>query len=224
MKRRIKIDSSILSFIIILTGLLYQFQWFYAYGLQVDDVFDFLGMILLLAGVYLRMIARGHKKMHSGKGHELVIDGPYMVTRNPMYLGSFLLGAGFVLIVWPWWTLVLFGLLFYWRFEKQIRLEQKHLLKIFGKEYEDYCKQVPQIFPGICILFKKKFSKVFPWECALNTKEKRGLLAWPLLALVLEVLQENIVYGVIDIRNAMMVFLKAMILFAIGLGLLYRYA
>jgi len=30
-----------------------------------------------------------------------------------MYLGSFLMGAGFILIVWPWWTLPIFAALFF---------------------------------------------------------------------------------------------------------------
>src|SRR3990167_9267300 len=120
MKTRIKIDSAILSFFIILTGFLYQFPSLYAGSPLTDDLLDFLGVIVVLKGTFIRMAARGYKKAYSKSGAGLVTTGPYTLVRNPMYLGSFLMGAGFILMVWPWWSLPVFAGLFYLRFSRQI--------------------------------------------------------------------------------------------------------
>ncbi|MFH1360988.1 MAG: isoprenylcysteine carboxylmethyltransferase family protein [Candidatus Omnitrophota bacterium] len=223
MKKRIKIDSSILSFIIILTGLLYQFPHLYTYSLRTDDAFDLLGLIIVFWGTFLRMAARGYKKVYSQKGHGLVISGPYALTRNPMYLGSFLMGAGFILIVWPWWTLILFAVLFYIRFNKQIKKEEKHLEALFGPDYHRYAQKVPRVFPSWRHVRKIHFQKTFPFESSWNTKEKWGLAGWFALAVILEVLQEKIIYGLLDISHALIIFLFSALIFAASLWVLYKH-
>ncbi len=167
------------------------------------------------------MAARGHKKAHSKKGEGLVKTGLYAYTRNPMYLGSFLIGGGFVLMVWPWWTLPVFARVFYMRFKRQVIKEEKYLRKTFGKDYETYAGKVPRIFPSLKSSWKINMKKVFPRGEAWNTKEKRGLIAWPVLALVLETIQEKIVFNVIDIPQTLIVFIVAMLVFVIGWW--YRY-
>ena len=145
MKKRIKIDSALLSFIIIITGFLFAFRGLYPLNPFLDDALDFLGFIVLLSGILLRMAARGHKKAHSKKSQALVTSGPYMLVRNPMYLGSFLMGAGFILIVWPWWSLPLFAVLFYIRFKKQVVKEEEFLEELTGRRYKAYCNTSTQL-------------------------------------------------------------------------------
>ena len=59
MKKRIQIDSSLLVLIILFTGFLYMNRHIYFIGPGADNVLDFLGMIVILKGVLLRMGARG---------------------------------------------------------------------------------------------------------------------------------------------------------------------
>ncbi|MCA9408750.1 MAG: isoprenylcysteine carboxylmethyltransferase family protein [Candidatus Omnitrophica bacterium] len=195
MKKRIKIDTTILAFIITLTAVLYYFPGLYIRSETVDTIFDFFGFLLILKGVLLRMSARGHKKAFSSKSASLVTTGPYQLVRNPMYLGTCLIGAGYVLMIWPWWVLPIFIWLFYVRFNKQVVIEEEYLLKSFGSEYERYCRKVPRIFPDMTQVSKIKLRKYFSKEEALSTKEKRGLVWWPVLAVALESLQEMYVYG-----------------------------
>jgi len=225
MKKRIKIDSAILSFIIILTGVLYQFRdRIYPSDVGIDNIFDFWGLFIVLSGTFLRMIARGYKKANSKSGHELVAKGPYTITRNPMYLGSFLMGAGFILIVWPWWSLPVFGILFYLRFRPQILREEGFLKETFGKSYVEYTRKVARLFPNIKSLKNARFQHTFPREFLWTTKERWGLLGWPLLAVLLESFQEKIVFGATDLSQTLYIFIMAAVVFTVTLAGIYKYA
>lgn len=224
MKQRIKIDGTIMSVVIILTGILCFFPSLYTKNIFLDDICDFIGLIAILKGTYLRMAARGYKKEFSQKGQDLVMSGPYSLTRNPMYLGTYFIGAGFVLIVWPWWFLVIFSVLFFVRFNKQMVKEEGHLKKIFGEKYEKYCRGVPRFFPSWTKVAGIKMSEIFPWAMCWSTKERLGLIGWPFLALLLEIFQEWVVYNVVDVPRAVYVFSMAIVLFAVALMLRYKFS
>ena len=55
-------------------------------------------LALVLPGLWLRAYAAGYVK----KNRELTQTGPYAYTRNPLYLGSMLLAAGFALALLSW--------------------------------------------------------------------------------------------------------------------------
>ncbi|MCK5214038.1 MAG: isoprenylcysteine carboxylmethyltransferase family protein [Candidatus Omnitrophica bacterium] len=222
MKKRIKIDSALLSSTIILSGFFYQFPNLYSSNRCLDNILDLLGLAMLLKGVFFRMAARGFKKANSRQGQGLVMRGLYSYTRNPMYLGTFLIGAGFACIVWPWWMLPIFAGLFYMRFNVQVVKEEKHLRKFFGKEYEDYCDKVPRVFPRVAQAIKMNVKKVMPWKEVWSTKEKRALIFLSLLAFVLETVQEKIVFDVVNVKQTAGIFLLAYLLFAAGLFYHYR--
>ena len=224
MKTRIKIDTTLLILIIISTGFLYRFPRLYTSTVLTDDIFDFLGLLFILKGVYLRMAARGYKKTHSKEGLGLVVGGPYLLVRNPMYLGSFLIGGGFVLIVCPWWTFLIFGFLFYFRFSRQIIKEETHLSKLFGQQYEDYTKRVSRLFPRINDFMRAKGREVLPFREAWLTKEKWGLLAWPFLGVLLDGFQEMIVFKTTDCGRIISIYIMAISIFAATMWLEYKRA
>ncbi len=224
MKNRIKIDSVILSFVIILTGFLYQFPQIYSSNRMLDNVWDFTGMIFVLKGTLIRMIARGVKKVNSKRGKALVTSGIYQITRNPMYLGSFYLGIGFVLIVWPWWSAFVFALLFYLRFRRQVRIEEEYLKKEFGLEYEVYCAKVPRVFPRFQELGKIKLREIVNFEQAFSTKEKYGLIGWPILAVFLETLQEKIIFHITHVERTVLIFTAAALFYVIILSVRFEKA
>jgi protein-S-isoprenylcysteine O-methyltransferase Ste14 len=80
--------------------------------------------------------------------HQLRTEGPYAVTRHPIYtgllgmlLGSFLLGG-----VAPW----LVALLAYFVFIViRIQSEEKLMLEAFPEAYTRYRRAVPQLVPGL---------------------------------------------------------------------------
>src|ERR1700688_498259 len=59
-----------------------------------------LGAVLILTGLLIRMLASGYVR----KNETLATSGPYTYTRNPLYLGSLLMGLGFCVAARSWWV------------------------------------------------------------------------------------------------------------------------
>jgi len=102
-----------------------------------------LGLPLAAAGLALRAWAAGYIR----KNDVLATSGPYRYTRNPLYLGSTLLGIGFVLAgADPWMSLGV-ALLFILVYLPVIRREEAFLQHRFGAEFEAYARRVPRLLP-----------------------------------------------------------------------------
>lgn len=180
-----------------------------------DDLCDALGIIFMLKGIFLRMSARGHKMSHSNNSESLVTTGPYSYIRNPMYTGTCLIGAGFVLLVWPWWMIVPFVAAFTVRFMKQVKFEEVFLTEHFKEEYTQYCEEVPRFFPRLDHILFIKSKVMFNPDELFKTKEARNILTWLPFAIILEALQEWVVYGQIDIMKTVLIVIITTALFAV---------
>lgn len=181
---------------LLITGSLgiYFFPKLFIYYERTDNALDFVGMLCILKGCFIRMSARGHKLSRSPQGQGLAADGLYAYIRNPMYLGTFLIATGFILVLWPWWMVFVFGILFYLRFNPLICSEEKHLKTLFGKTYEDYCHRVPRFFPSVGNILNINKKMECPWTELWSTKERRTIWLLPLAALAGEAVQEMWLY------------------------------
>ena len=103
-----------------------------------------LGAILIVPGLLLRAIASGHVR----KNEALATSGPYAYTRNPLYLGSLLIGVGFAVAARSWWVGVALIVMFFAIYMPVIRDEETFLRRTFP-EFEDYARRVPRMFPRI---------------------------------------------------------------------------
>ncbi|HEY0785311.1 MAG TPA: isoprenylcysteine carboxylmethyltransferase family protein [Acidobacteriaceae bacterium] len=99
-------------------------------------------LLLVVPGLWLRGYAAGYVK----KNAELTTSGPYAYTRNPLYLGSLLLGVGFaaasrnvVIVI----GLTLFLILIYL---PVIRGEEEYLRAHFPG-FDAYAARVPRLIP-----------------------------------------------------------------------------
>ncbi len=104
-----------------------------------------VGGIVAFGGLLLRAWAAGHIE----KNARLATTGPYAYTRNPLYLGSFLLGFGFTLAGGRWWLALLFGALFLGIYLPVMRVEAGTLAELFGTEFDAYARRVPLFFPHL---------------------------------------------------------------------------
>ena len=79
----------------------------------------------------------------------LMVDGPYRLNRNPMLTGTFVYLAGYIVWLWSWQALLVWGVFVAIMFV-QVLSEEKRLRRDFGEEYENYCKRTGRFFPWSC--------------------------------------------------------------------------
>ena len=141
-----------------------------------------VGAIVSILGLGVRAWASGHIRKNSA----LATSGPYAFTRNPLYLGSFLLGVGFTIASGFWPLGILFALLFLGIYFPVMRVESATLAELFGKEFEDYARQVPLFFPCITPYRSGGAANRFDSSLYMRYREYRAALglaiAWALLA------------------------------------------
>jgi protein-S-isoprenylcysteine O-methyltransferase Ste14 len=100
------------------------------------------GAILIVPGLLIRAMASGHVR----KNEALATSGPYAYTRNPLYLGSLLMGVGFAVAARSWWVGVALVVMFFAIYLPVIRDEEAFLREKFP-EFEEYARRVPRMFP-----------------------------------------------------------------------------
>ena len=86
---------------------------------------------------------------------------------------------------------------------------------VLNKEYENYCKNVPRVFPKIRDCLNANLRDVMNLDEAFSTKEKRGLIFWPLLAVGLETIQEVFIYTQINLIDTLILFVCAIAFFSL---------
>lgn len=98
---------------------------------------------MVLLGLVIRAWAAGSLE----KDRELAISGPYAFTRNPLYLGSFVIGTGAVIAGGRPWFGLLFLAFFAILYRGAMYREGKRLEERFGDDYRRYREAVPLFFP-----------------------------------------------------------------------------
>jgi protein-S-isoprenylcysteine O-methyltransferase Ste14 len=113
-------------------------------------VFSRPALRLLVAGALvalLGLLLRGYAAGCLDKNRSLAVNGPYAYTRNPLYLGSLIMGVGFALAGGSWalgLAFIAFFLLVYW---PVMRCEAEFLRQQFGEDYTRYALAVPFLLP-----------------------------------------------------------------------------
>jgi protein-S-isoprenylcysteine O-methyltransferase Ste14 len=103
-----------------------------------------IGLFLIIVGEMIRIWAAGHLQ----KNEVLTTSGPYAYVKNPLYIGSIFITAGFCILADNIYLLTAAVFMFcfhYIPYKKKI--EGDRLKKIFGSRYEDYDEKVPEYLP-----------------------------------------------------------------------------
>ena len=82
------------------------------------------------------------------KDEYLQTQGPYSITRNPLYLGSFCLALSVSLFLKSLTTLFLTGIVGFIYTQKIVKIEEVWLEKKFGEKFKAYCRSTPRFLPS----------------------------------------------------------------------------
>lgn len=105
-----------------------------------------LGAIVVLPGLLLRALASGHVR----KNETLATSGPYAYARNPLYLGSLVIGIGFAAAARSWWVGIALVAMFFAIYVPVMHDEETFLRQKFS-EFDEYARRVPRMFPRLTL-------------------------------------------------------------------------
>jgi len=135
-----------------------------------------VGACVAAAGLVLRGAAAGHLR----KRERLATSGPYASTRNPLYLGSALLAAGFLIAGRSWVAaaiLIAYFVLFY---GAVMRREEQELRALYGAAFDAYASRVPLFWPwrGPRRAPGEAGDARFSWSLYWRNREYHAALGW----------------------------------------------
>ena len=138
------------------------------------------GLILGLCGLLTRSWAAGHLRKHK----ELTVSGPYRWTRNPLYLGSMIMGSGLCIASGIYWLILVFIPLFLVLYLPVMKKEELELSNSAGNTYLEYKKSVPLLFPAFpSRIPKRKIS--FSWSWFRFNREYNAVIGFLIITVYL---------------------------------------
>jgi protein-S-isoprenylcysteine O-methyltransferase Ste14 len=134
------------------------------------------GTAVAALGLMVRAASAGYLR----KDRELAVTGPYARTRNPLYLGSAILAAGFVVAGHSWVASLLVSGYFAIFYYAVMRNEEEDLRLRFGAEFDAYAARVPLFFPkffaGNPSAAGHAVDEAFSWAQYRRNREYRAFL------------------------------------------------
>ncbi len=121
----------------------------------IDFHFFFLGLFVSVLGELFQIWCMSTIKTKK----KLTVVGPYMFLRNPMYISRFFLIFGIILMTGNPWLMGGFTILYYFYMVNRVKREEDILSNLFGKAYEDYCRDVNRYVPSL-----KRFDRELLWS------------------------------------------------------------
>lgn len=109
--------------------------------IKLSTVWFYVGLFIYLLGVVIGTVAM--YDFYTTAVDKLVIKGVYRISRNPMYLGMFLIyiGAGIACISW---FFLLLTIVFVVLSHILVITEESYCLKTYGKSYRKYLNRTPR--------------------------------------------------------------------------------
>lgn len=143
------------------------------------------GVGLLMIGVAI--IGRAWCSLYIGgrKTHELVQDGPYALSRNPLYIFSFIGAFGVGAQTGSLTLAVVFTAAAVIIFLPVIAREEQFLAQAFPESYADYIRRTPKLVPDFRLWRRSEALMVQPAFFLRTLADGLPfLLAWPLFELI----------------------------------------
>ncbi len=137
------------------------------------------GISIAAVGVLLRAWACGHLR----KSSELDVSGPYAYTRNPLYLGTFIIALGFGIASGSWWLFLLISAYIGSIYFPVMNVESVVLEQRLGNQYREYAANVPLLFPRFTPW--KKSDRPFDFQLYLKNGEYNAAIGFAVASIFL---------------------------------------
>ena len=128
-----------------------------------------MGVAVSAVGLFIRGWAAGHL----AKNEQLAVTGPYAYVRNPLYLGTLVVAAGFVIAAQQPVLALVFAAVFIFIYLPVIEQEEQHLRKLFP-QYAGYASRVPLLLPRLTPLSRGRFRR----DLYIRNQEYQALLGF----------------------------------------------
>lgn len=117
-----------------------------------------VAIVTIVLGEVIRIWSVGHSgtttRAKSLKAPALATGGPYAMVRNPIYVGNFLLGFGFVALTRIGWVMAAYVVFFAIQYSLIVSIEEEFLEGKFGDDYREYKRRVRRFVPNLLLLGK----------------------------------------------------------------------
>ncbi|MFH0876871.1 MAG: isoprenylcysteine carboxylmethyltransferase family protein [Candidatus Omnitrophota bacterium] len=150
----------------------------YPFVARIADFSFVSGAVVILIGMAVRFWASGYIR----KSRELATAGPYAHTRNPLYLGNFIIGLGVCVVSTNVGLVVYYAIVFTLVYLGTIKEEEEVLAEKFGPPYKDYLRHVPRFWPSVRVYHLGKKTK-FDLRLSFKNGEFIRLCGFSLLIL-----------------------------------------
>jgi len=117
-----------------------------------------LGIAICFLGASLRFWSSGYLR----KEAKLAVGGPYSHSRNPLYLGWFIMALGATVSVGAYGLALVMGFVFFLTYHYVIEHEEQKLPSYFGESYREYCDLVPRFWPRMSAPARESLLKINP--------------------------------------------------------------
>lgn len=141
---------------------------------DLDRIVVGLGILIALAGQCFRLFVIGYAYIKRG-GKEgrvyadsLVVKGVYAHSRNPMYVGNFMMAVGLGLVYGSPWVYFFVVPFFAFVYLSIVGAEEVYLSHRFGEAYEDYARRVNRFWPNFKGMGESLKKFPYDWKRALR--------------------------------------------------------
>jgi protein-S-isoprenylcysteine O-methyltransferase Ste14 len=139
------------------------------------------GAIVGTIGLWIRARAAG--RLH--KQEVLTTTGPYAYTRNPLYLGSFILAIGAAIAAHSWLSALILFCYFALFYSIVMRREERELYRHHGDAFREYARAVPLFLPRMTpAKLSAAAAPSFSFAQYKKNREYRAAIGFLLLLLV----------------------------------------
>jgi protein-S-isoprenylcysteine O-methyltransferase Ste14 len=145
-------------------------------ALVIGAAFALLGQTIRGLTIGLKYIIRGGRERRV-YARDLVTEGLYAHTRNPMYVGNLLILIGVAVASNSWACLAIAVPLFVFVYACIVAAEEDYLQRAFGAQFDSYLHEVPRWNLRLNGLLRTLHGMTFHWR-RLLIKEYGTLCGW----------------------------------------------